>query len=53
VLQSNVYVSLFASVVFRTLNVNTVVLMTPASHILRRESDAFELDTSRVNSEYV
>jgi hypothetical protein len=53
VLQSNVYVSLVASVVFTTLNVHAVILMTSASFIVRRESDAFELDTSRVSSEYV
>jgi hypothetical protein len=40
-------------VVFITLTVHTVVLMPSASFIWRRESDVFELDTSRVNSEYV
>ena len=52
VLHSNVYVSLFASDAFTTLNVHTLVLMT-ASLNVRHERDAFELDTSRVNSEYV
>jgi len=52
VLQSDVFVSLFASVGFTTLNVHTLILMT-ASLIVRRERDAFELDTSCVTSEYV
>ena len=52
-LQSNECVSLLASVVFTTLNVHTAVLMTSASLNVRRESDAFELDTSHVNSEYI
>lgn len=51
-LQSDLYVSLFAPVGFTTLNVHTLVLMT-TSLIVRREKDASDLESSRVNYEHV
>ena len=44
-LKSTLCVSLIASVVYTTLNVRAVVLLTSASFILRRESSSFYLDT--------